>query len=282
MEVLPNVPQIAIFDTAFHQTIPQQAFTYPVPSEWLSGFGVRKYGFHGSSHLYVTKRAAKWLGKPRDQVNLITLHIGNGVSFSAIRNGVCVDTSMGMTPLEGAMMGTRSGDIDPAIVGFMSEKLSVSASDIVNILNKKSGHFGVTQGRFVDRRDIEKASNDGDVQAKLSLEMEIYRIKKYIGAYMAVLGNVDALVFTAGVGENNSTIRQGALSGLERLGIVVDVEKNKTVRSSSGETCISLPESPVQVLVLPTNEEAVLVEDVVAILEDRYDEHTRYVYQFEK
>ena len=281
MAVLPDVPQIAIFDTAFHQTLPPVAYLYPVPQKWYEEFGVRKYGFHGSSHLYVAKRAAKFLGKPRDQVNLITLHIGNGVSFSAIRQGVSVDTSMGLTPLEGAMMGTRSGDIDPAIVGFMAERLSVSASEIVGILNKKSGHLGVTNGRFVDRRDIEKAMNEGDEQAKLSLEMEIYRIKKYIGAYMAVLGNVDALVFTAGVGENNATIREGALSGLERLGIILDVEKNNTVRSSTGETCISTPESPVQVLVIPTNEEAVLVEDVVAILEDRYDEHTRYVYKFE-
>ncbi len=281
MSVLPDVPQIAIFDTAFHQTLPPVAYLYPVPHSWYEEFGVRKYGFHGSSHLYVTKRAAKLLGKPRDQVNLITLHIGNGVSFSAIRNGVSVDTSMGLTPLEGAMMGTRSGDIDPAIVGFMAERLSVSASEIVGILNKKSGHLGVTGGRFVDRRDIEKAMNAGDEQAALSLQMEIYRIKKYIGAYMAVLGNVDALVFTAGVGENNATIREGALSGLERLGIILDVEKNKTVRSSTGETPISTPESPVKVLVIPTNEEAVLVEDVVAILEDRYNEHTHYVYQFE-
>jgi acetate kinase len=152
---------------------------------------------------------------------------------------------------------------------------------VVNTLNKQSGHFGITGGRFVDRRDIEKAMNEGDAQAKLSLEMEIYRIKKYIGAYMAVLGDVDAIVFTAGVGENNSTIREGALNGLERLGIILDKEKNKIVRSSSGETRISRPESPVQVLVIPTNEEAVLVEDVVAILEGRYDEHTKYVYRFE-
>ena len=281
MAVLPDVPQIAVFDTAFHQTLPREAYLYPVPYSWYEDFGVRKYGFHGSSHLYVTKRAASFLGKPRDTVNLITLHIGNGVSFSAIRNGVSVDTSMGMTPLEGAMMGTRSGDIDPAIVGFMADKLDASAANIINSLNKKSGHFGVTEGRFVDRRDIEKAANEGNVQAKLSLDMEIYRIKKYIGAYMAVLGNVDALVFTAGVGENNATIRAGALSGLERLGIILDVEKNKSVRSSSGETIISTPESPVNVLVIPTNEEAVLVEDVVAILENRYDDHTRYVYQFE-
>jgi len=282
MAVLPGVPQIAIFDTAFHQTLPSTAYLYPVPQGWYKEFGVRKYGFHGSSHLYVTKRAAKILGKPRDQVNLITLHIGNGVSFSAIRNGVSVDTSMGLTPLEGAMMGTRSGDIDPAIVGFMAERLEISASEVVGILNKKSGHLGVTSGRFVDRRDIEKAMNAGDEEAKLSLQMEIYRIKKYIGSYMAVLGNVDALVFTAGVGENNATIREGALSGLERLGIILDVEKNNTVRSSTGETFISSPGSPVKVLVIPTNEEAVLVEDVVAILEDRYDEHTRYVYKFEE
>ncbi len=280
MEVLPGVPQIAVFDTAFHQTIPQVAFTYPVPYDWYTNFGVRKYGFHGTSHLYVTKRAAKFLGIPKDQINLITLHIGNGVSFSAIRSGVCIDTSMGLTPLEGAMMGTRSGDIDPAIVGFMAEKLGASCKDIINILNKKSGHLGVT-GQFTDRRDIFTAMEQGNDRAKLSLEMEIYRIKKYIGSYSAVLGRVDALVFTAGVGENNAFIREGAVANLENMGIKLDVEKNSNTRSSAGETDLSAAGSPVKVLMIPTNEEGVLVEDVVAILENRYDVHYNYHYSFE-
>ena len=280
MQVLPGVPQIAVFDTAFHQTIPRQAFTYPVPYEWYTDYGVRKYGFHGTSHLYVTKRAAKFLNMAKDQINAITLHIGNGVSFSAIRNGICIDTSMGLTPLEGAMMGTRSGDIDPAIVGFMAEKLEVPCKEIINILNKKSGHLGIT-GKYTDRRDIQTAVENGDELAKLSLDMEIYRIKKYIGSYSAILGRVDALIFTAGVGENNTVIREGAVSNLENMGIKIDIEKNRNTKSSAGETDLSSSDSKVRILMIPTNEEAVLVEDVVAILENRYDSHYNFHYSFE-
>jgi len=280
IEVMPNVPQVAVFDTAFHQTLPPSAYLYPVPYSWYEQYGVRKYGFHGSSHLYVTKRAAKFLGIPKDQVNLVTLHIGNGVSFTAIENGVSIDTSMGLTPLEGAMMGTRSGDIDPAIVGFMCEKLKCEAKDVINILNKKSGHLGVTE-KYADRRDIEDAMNAGDERAKLSLDIEVRRIQKYLGTYMALLKGVDAIVFTAGVGENDWYIRQKTIETMEHIGLKLDVEKNRKTRSSSGETELSTPDSPVKILMIPTNEEAVLVEDVVAILEDRYDSHLKYTYSFE-
>jgi acetate kinase len=280
MAALPNVPQVAVFDTAFHQTIPAKAYTYPVPYKWQTEYGVRKYGFHGSSHLYVSKRAAQFLRIPSNKLNVITLHIGNGVSFSAIKNGECIDTSMGLTPLEGAMMGTRSGDIDPAIITFMCDKLKLSAAEVTTLLNKKSGHLGVTE-KYLDRRDIEKAMHEGDKRAALSLAMEAYRIKKYIGSYMAVLGRVDAIVFTAGVGENNSYIRRESLSHMDALGIILNDEVNKSTRVSSGETLLSTDESLVKVLVIPTDEEAVLVEDVVAILEGTYSEHQSYTYRFE-
>ncbi|OGI11680.1 MAG: propionate kinase, partial [Candidatus Margulisbacteria bacterium GWF2_35_9] len=280
MEVLPDVPQIAVFDTAFHQTLPPAAYIYPVPYSWYEKYGVRKYGFHGSSHLYVTKRAAKYLNIPKDQVNLVTLHIGNGVSFTAIENGISIDTSMGLTPLEGAMMGTRSGDIDPAIVSFMCEKLNCEAKDIINILNKKSGHLGVTE-KYADRRDIEDAMDAGDERAKLSLDIEVRRIQKYIGTYMALLKRVDAIVFTAGVGENDWYIRQKTIENMQNIGLKLDIEKNRRTRGSAGETELSTPDSPVKILMIPTNEEAVLVEDVVAILEGRYDSHMKYIYSFE-
>lgn len=281
MAALPGTAQVAIFDTAFHQTLPPVAYLYPVPYNWYEDYGVRKYGFHGSSHLYVSKRAARWLKKPSNEVNLITLHIGNGVSFTAIRNGISVDTSMGMTPLGGAMMGTRSGDIDPAIFAYMADRLDLGAIDVVDILNTRSGHLGIT-GQFSDRRDVEAAAKTGDARCTLSLEMEIYRIKKYIGSYLAAAGPVDALVFTAGVGENDAVIRAGVLKNMAHLGIKLDENINAQTRSSSGETELSAPDSVVKVLMIPTNEEAVMVEDVVAILEGTYDVHTRYVYRFEK
>lgn len=280
-QVLPNVPQVAVFDTAFHQTMPEEAYLYPVPYEWYEKYGVRRYGFHGSSHLYVAKRAAVMLGKKFDEVNLITLHIGNGVSFSAIKNGVCVDTSMGLTPLEGAMMGTRSGDIDPAIIGFMCDKLGISVAEVISILNKKSGHLGITE-KYTDRRDISKAMAEHDNRAQLSMDMETYRIKKYIGAYLAVLGKVDAIVFTAGVGENHAFIREKAVEGLELLGLNLDIAKNSETRSKSGETVISTVDSRIKIFMIPTDEEAVLVEDVVAIINGTYDVHTNYSYSFQK
>lgn len=281
-KVMPNIPHVAIFDTAFHQTMPAEAYTYPVPYEWYENYGVRRYGFHGTSHLYVSKRAAALLGKDAKECNIITMHIGNGVSHTAIRNGVSVDTSMGLTPLEGAMMGTRCGDIDPAIPLFMQQQLDVDAKTMDNILNKKSGVLGIT-GRYTDRRDV-LACDDPEFKNRCSLsnDVEAYRLRKYIGSYYAVLGRVDAIVFTAGVGENAGYMRQAALEGLENMGIKVDKEKNLATFSKHGETEISTPDSKVKVFVIPTNEELVFVEDVVAILNDSYKPHTEHPYSFLK
>jgi acetate kinase len=280
IQILPNVPQAVVFDTAFHQTLPPVSFMYPLPYSWYENYGIRRYGFHGSSHLYVSKRAACFLDMPASEINLVTLHIGNGVSFTAIENGKSVDTSMGFTPLEGAMMGTRSGDIDPAIVGYMSEKLNLSVAEIIKILNKNSGHFGVTN-KYTDRRDIATAISQGDEIAELSLSMEIHRITKYIGAYTASLKRVDAIVFTAGVGENDSVIREKVLENLSSIGIKINKEKNKLVNSKYGEAEISSSDSKIKVLVVPTDEEAVLVEDTVAIIQNKYDFHWNYKYRFE-
>ncbi|MCD6525666.1 MAG: acetate kinase [Desulfuromonas sp.] len=277
--VLPNVPHIAIFDTAFHQSMPAHAYTYPLPYEWYEEYGVRRYGFHGTSHLYVSKRAALKLNKPLAQCNIITLHIGNGVSHTAISGGKSIDTSMGLTPLEGAMMGTRCGDIDPAIPPFIMDQEGCTPREIDSILNKKSGLLGIT-GRFTDRRDVITEAKNGDERCQLALDVEAYRLKKYIGSYAAALGGVDAIVFTAGVGENAGIIRQKAVEGLEFMGIHLDTEKNLKTFSKNGETEISTPDSPVKIFVIPTNEELVFVEDVVGILNDTYTEHTKFPYTF--
>jgi acetate kinase len=216
---------VAIFDTAFHQTIPAQAYMYAVPYEWYQNNSVRRYGFHGTSHLYVSKRAAKLLGKPAKDCNIITLHIGNGVSCCAIQNGVSVDTSMGLTPLEGAVMGTRSGDIDPAIPMFMMQQLDVGPKYMDSLLNKKSGILGLT-GKYTDRRDVLEGAKNGDKRCQLALDVECYRLRKYVGAYAAAIGRLDAIVFTAGVGENAGLIRQKVLEGLEVFGLELDKEKN--------------------------------------------------------
>lgn len=279
-EILPEIPHIAVFDTAFHQTMPEHAFLYAVPYEWYGMYGVRRYGFHGTSHLYVSRRAAALLGKPPLESNLITMHIGNGVSIAAIKEGISVDTSMGLTPLEGAVMGTRCGDIDPAIILFMIEKEGFYAEEIDAILNKKSGLLGVT-GKYVDRRDIEKAAAEGDRRAQLAFEIESYRLRKYIGSYMAALGKVDAVVFTAGAGEMNHKLRAGVLEGLGSLGIKLDAKKNEAAISKEKEAEISTDDSPIKVFVIPTDEEIVFIEDVVAILEGRYETHTHFVYSFE-
>jgi len=277
MEAL-DCPQVAIFDTAFHQTMPDYAYMYPVPHEWYDKYAVRRYGFHGTSHLYVSKRAADLLGKNPKDCNVITMHIGNGVSCSAIRNGVSVDTSMGLTPLEGAIMGTRSGDIDPAIPLFMQNELGIGSKEMDTILNKKSGLLGIT-GKYTDRRDILSSTED---KCKLAVEMECYKLRKILGSYAAALGKVDAIVFTAGVGENSGDIRQKVVENLDCLGIVVDKEKNLKTRSKDGETLISKPESKIKVFVIPTNEELVFVEDVVGILNKTYDDHMVYKYTFLK
>ena len=279
-KILPEIPQVAVFDTAFHYTIPEHAYIYPVPYEWYQKYGVRRYGFHGSSHLYVSKVAAKMLKKRIENCNLISLHIGNGVSFTAIKQGISIDTSMGMTPLEGAVMGTRSGSIDPGIIDFMADKLRISAKKIVSTLNTKSGLLGISC-KYTDHRNLEQAIKDGDEKAKLSLEIEVHRIKKYIGSYIAIIGRVDALIFTAGVGENDSYIRDHVCDGLEHLGIKLDHDLNDCTTCKSGNTVISKRESKMKIFMIPTNEEAILVEDVVSILQGTYDSHMKYSYAFE-
>lgn len=275
---LPGIPQVAVFDTAFHQTMPEEAFQYAVPRYWYDEYNVRKYGFHGTSHLYVSKRAASMLQRHASQCNLITMHIGNGVSCTAIKNGLSVDTSMGMTPLEGAIMGTRCGDIDPAVPLYMLGRANISEDEMYDILNKKSGLLGIT-GQYVDRRDIQENADKGDILCKLAINMETYRLKQYIGKYMATLGRVDAIVFTAGVGENAVKIREKVLEGLEFFGIELDKEKNISyVRGTEAD--ISKDNSKVKVFVIPTNEEIVLIEDVVGVLKGTYADHMHYKYSF--
>jgi acetate kinase len=278
--ILPGVPQIAVFDTAFHQTMPPYAYIYPLPYEWYKMYGVRRYGFHGTSHLYVSRRAAAILGKRPEEVNVITMHVGNGVSIAAVKKGISVDTSMGLTPLEGAVMGTRCGDIDPAIILFMIEKEGFYAHQLDMILNKKSGLLGIT-GKYFDRRDVDRSAEAGDERAKLAQEIESYRLKKYIGAYAAAMEGLDAIVFTAGAGELNHMLRERVISGLEFLGVELDKEKNKEGSSREKETIISADHSKVKVMVIPTDEELVFVEDVAATLENRYDIHTKFTYSFQ-
>lgn len=280
MAVLPDVPNIAIFDTAFHQTMPEYAYIYPLPYDWYVRYGVRRYGFHGTSHLYVSKRAAVLLGKKPKDCNIITMHIGNGVSHAAIKNGVSVDTSMGLTPLEGAVMGTRCGDIDPAIPGFMMQIEGLSANEIDGILNKKSGILGIT-GKYTDRRDVTAHAEKGDKTCKLAMDIEAYRLRKYIGSYMAVLGRLDAVVFTAGVGERGWQIREMACEGLEHMGIHLDLERNQA--AVKGKEClITTDDSPIKVFVIPTDEELVFTEDVAAILDGTYTDHMNFEYSFSK
>lgn len=280
-KVMPDVPHMAIMDTAWHQTMPAHAYLYAVPYKWYEKYGIRRYGFHGTSFLYTAKRAAALLGKNPFDCNLIICHIGNGASINAVKNGVSVDTSMGLTPLEGLVMGTRSGDMDPAIGYYMMDKEGISGPDMLNILNKKCGVLGITE-KYVDRRDIEVQAEKGDARCQLAIQMEGYRIKKYIGAYAAALGRVDAIVFTAGVGEMGPPIREEATKGLEFMGVKVDLERNNSAMTRNGESCITAPDSPVKVFVIPTDEEIVFVEDVVGLLENRYHEHTHFEYTFQR
>ncbi len=279
-EVLPDVPHAAIMDTAWHQTMPAKSYIYAVPYSWYREHGIRRYGFHGTSFLYTAKRAAVLLGKKPTETNLIIAHIGNGASICAVKDGVSVDTSMGLTPLEGLVMGTRCGDIDPAIPFHMMNVGGYQADELERILNKKSGVMGITE-KYVDRRDIEQAADAGDEQARLAMEAEAYRIKKYIGSYAAALGRVDAVVFTAGVGERGPTIRALAAEGLEIMGINLDPDKNKASRTKNAETVISTDDSPTKIFVIPTDEELVMTEDTVALMEERYDVHTNFTYSFE-
>ena len=261
--ILPDVPQIGVFDTAFHQTMPDYAYMYAVPYDLYKKYGVRRYGFHGTSHRYVSQRVCDFLGVKPEGLRIITCHIGNGGSISAIKDGKCMDTSMGLTPLEGLMMGTRSGDIDAGAVTYIMEKEGLDAAGISNLLNKKSGVLGIF-GESSDMRDLEAAVKAGNPKAILAENMYFYRIKKYIGAYAAALGGVDVIVFTGGVGENQATARWGACEGLEFMGVKLDAEKNK-VRGE--EMVISTDDSKVKVVVIPTDEELMIATDTLAILE---------------
>ena len=260
--ILPNVPQVGVFDTAFHQTMPDYAYMYAVPYELYTKYGVRRYGFHGTSHRYVSKRVCEFLDIPVEGTKIITCHVGNGGSITAVKDGKSVDTSMGLTPLEGLMMGTRSGDIDGGAVTYIMEKEGLDATGISNLLNKKSGVLGVFE-KSSDMRDLESAAAAGEPRAVLAENMYFYRIKKYIGAYAAAMGGVDVIVFTGGVGENQANARAGACEGLEYMGVKVDAEKNKT---RGEEAIISTDDSKVKVVVIPTDEELMIASDTMDIL----------------
>ena len=260
--ILPNVPQVGVFDTAFHQTMPDYAYMYDIPYELYEKYGVRRYGFHGTSHRYVSQRVCEFLGVDPKGKKIITCHIGNGGSISAIKDGKCIDTSMGLTPLEGLVMGTRSGDIDAGAVTFIMEKEGLNATGVSNLLNKKSGVLGVS-GVSSDMRELEAAVAAGNPKAILAEKMYFYRIKKYIGAYAAALGGVDIILFTGGVGENQANCRSEVCEGLEFMGVKIDLEKNK-VRGE--EAIISADDSKVTVAVIPTDEELMIASDTLAIL----------------
>ncbi|MDR2618277.1 MAG: acetate kinase [Treponema sp.] len=280
-KVLPGAPHCAVMDTAWHQTMPPASFLYAVPYEWYEKYSVRKYGFHGTSFLYTAKRAAVLLGKDPFKTNLIICHLGNGSSINAVKDGLSFDTSMGITPLEGLVMGTRSGDADMAMPFYVMRKTGMSPADMENALNKKSGLLGIT-GKYADRRDIQKAKLEGDKRAELAQDMEAHRVKKYIGGYQAVLGRVDALVFTAGVGEFAWFMRKKILDGLEGVGIVYDPVKNEMSHTRNTETIISKPESKIPIYIIPTDEELVMTEDAYALMAGTYDVHTRFSYSFQK
>ncbi|HII01209.1 TPA: acetate kinase [Methanosarcinaceae archaeon] len=256
-EIMPGIPMVAVFDTAFHQTMPAYAYMYALPYEFYENYAVRKYGFHGTSHKYVAMRAAAMLGKPESEVKVITCHLGNGSSIAAVNGGKSVETSMGFTPLEGLAMGTRCGSIDPAVVPFLMEKEGMTTREIDTMMNKKSGVLGVS-GLSNDFRDLDEAASKGNKRAELALEIFAYKVKKFIGEYSAVLNGADAVIFTAGIGENSASIRKRILADLEGLGISIDEEKNK-IRGE--EIDISTPDASVRVLVIPTNEELAIARE---------------------
>jgi len=262
-KLVPGLPQVVVFDTAFHQTLPEYAYMYALPYSLYEKYHIRKYGFHGTSHKYVALRAASLLGRPLESLKLITCHLGNGCSIAAVQNGRSIDTSMGFTPLEGLVMGTRCGDIDPAIIVHLMNNERINAEGINTLLNKKSGLFGIS-GLTGDMRTILKASAGGSEKAKLALEMYCYRIKKYICSYIGVMNGADAIVFTAGVGENSPTVREKACLNLENLGIAIDTGANGSV--SSEEKVVSTGDSKVKILVIPTNEELMIARETVRVL----------------
>ena len=258
---MPGVPQVAVFDTAFHQTMPQEAYMYAIPYEYYTKHSIRKYGFHGTSHKYVAERCAALMNKPIEDLKIITCHIGNGGSIAAVKGGKCMDTSMGFTPLDGLEMGTRSGIIDPAVVLFLMDNENLSSKDMNTVLNKKSGLAGVS-GVSSDMRDVSAAAKEGNERAKLALDIFAYRVKSYIGQYAAVMNGVDAIVFTAGIGENDINARLSCASGLEYLGVNIDSEKNQV---RGGEVEISTDDSKVKVFVISTNEELAIARETARL-----------------
>jgi acetate kinase len=263
-EAMPGIPNVAVFDTSFHQTMPKKAFMYGVPMDYYQRLHIRRYGFHGTSHRYVSKRVRDFLGMKREGSRIITCHLGNGSSLSAVKDGKCIDTSMGLTPLEGVLMGTRSGNLDPAVVQFIANSDGLTVDEVLNICNKKSGLIGIS-GISSDMRDIDTAADNGHEGAILARDMLVYSVQKYIGAYAAAMGGVDVIVFTAGIGENNHTTRARIMEGLEFLGAKIDLEKNNT----RDEAIISTDDSKVKICVIPTNEELVIARDTLAIVEGR-------------
>ena len=261
-ESMPGVPQVAVFDTAFHQTMPPKAYMYALPYDLYEKLAIRRYGFHGTSHSFVSRRAAEILGKPYETLKIITCHLGNGSSIAAIQNGRCVDTSMGLTPLAGLCMGTRCGDIDPAIVTFLMEKESLNAHEVDDLMNKKSGVLGIS-GVSSDFRDLYIAAGEGHKRASLALDMFKYQCRKLIGSYAAAMGGVDAVVFTAGIAENTADIRLGSCEGLGYMGIQIDPYKNAAIRAR--EALVSTDDSRVKVLVVPTNEELAIAKETARI-----------------
>ncbi len=264
-EVMPHTPQVAVFDTAFHQTMPPKAFMYGVPYEYYKDYGVRRYGFHGTSHRYVSKRVCEFLGVNPVGKRIIIAHLGNGSSLSAVVDGKCVDTSMGITPLEGVLMGTRSGSCDPAVVQFIANNAHMDVNEVLNMMNKKSGLMGIS-GLSSDMRDIDKAADEGHERAALARDMLHYGIKKYIGAYAAAMGGVDIIVFTAGIGENGPELREAVMKDMEFLDAKIDVEKNNF---KGKEAVISTPDSKVTVCVIPTNEEIMIARDTVELVSEK-------------
>lgn len=261
-KIMPDVRQVAVFDTSFHQTIPRHACLYAIPYRFYEKYGIRRYGFHGTSHKYVALRAARIMGRPPEELRLITCHMGNGASITAVRGGKSVDTSMGFTPLEGVAMGTRSGDLDPAVVTYLMEKENLGVGEINRILNHESGVLGIS-GLSSDFRDIERAASEGNERAQLALDLFAYRVKKYIGAYAAVLEGIDGIVFTAGLGENSPAVRSAICSGLGYLQVRIEPRKNQ-VRGQEAD--ISAADSGVRVLVVPTNEELMISEETVQVI----------------
>ena len=262
-KLMPGTPMVAVFDTAFHQTMPEEAYMYGLPYEYYEKYKVRRYGFHGTSHSFVSKRAAELAGKPYDQLKTIVCHLGNGASICAVKNGKSVDTSMGLTPLEGLVMGTRSGDIDPAILEFIAKKENLDIAGLMNMLNKKSGVYGLSNNLSSDFRDLDAAASKGNKPAAIALKVFAYRVAKYVGSYAAAMNGVDVIAFTAGVGENSGPVRADIMRYLGYLGIQLDGAAND---SRGEEVTISTPDSKVQVMVIPTNEELAIARETVALV----------------